>query len=194
MSDIQNKEKLTEFLLKKKSGAFISVHSFKVTDEENNILFDDLVKKISSPNVGLRRLFLCFEINNIKYLKKILLLNGIDLKKLMNLGIELNRNSVIYFDDLLFLELATNPKIGIGKVLSDFKQKGWNLETDSKDFNERDFLIRLINESCEGLQNEKEVNNLKLVYSYFETYSFNQVAYGGKKPGSEERQIILYEE
>ncbi len=194
MSDIQNKAKLTEFLLKKKSGAFISVHGFKVTDKENDFLFDALIKKTISPNVGFRRLFLYFEINNIKYLKKTLLLNGMDLKKLMNLAIELNRNSVIYFDDLLFLELATNPKIGIGKVLSDFKQKGWNLETDSKDFNERDFLKTLINESFEVLQNEKEVNKLKLVYSYYETYSFNQVAYGGKKPRSEERQIILYEE
>lgn len=190
----QNKENLVEFLLKKKSGAFISLHNFNFTEDENNLAFGELRNKIVNPNIGFRRLLLYFELDNVKYVKKILLFNGIDLKSLIYQGIELNRNSVIYFDDLFFIEVSTNKEIGIGKIMTDFKQFGWDPDSNSKKFIERNFLLKLILESFEGLKCDKQISKIKLVHSYFETYSFNQVAYGKKKPRSEEIQIVLFEE
>ncbi len=190
MIDIRNKQNLVEFLLKKNWGGFISMHNLHLTDEDNDFAFKDLQNKIVNSNIGLRRLNLHFEINNVKQVKKILLLNGIELKKLIKLGIEHDRNSVVYFDDLLFLEISTNKEIGIGKILTDFNQVKWN----SENFDVRNFLLKLIIESFEGLKCDKKLSNFNLIYSYFERYSFNEVAYLGKKPGSVEKQIILFEE
>jgi len=160
-----------------------------LTVKENEERYKELKNIIRSLGYGYIELEGGFNEEGTMVKEKSLFIPKIKKEELIKLGERYNQYSVIYKDEKEFIEIGTNDKSGIGKILNDFISKGWNknLSFDS------DLTKEIFSSLIKGSHKDKKfLYNLKELYLFeIEPLSFNEIAYGKKKYGTDNRKIRL---
>lgn len=111
--------------------------------------------------------------------EKSLFIPSIKKETLIELGVKYDQFSVIYKDNNEFVEIGTNKKSGIGKILNNFIKQGWDKNIDINSELTKQFFLSLI----KGKHKDKRfLFNIDESYLYeLMPFSFNEMAYGKNK-------------
>lgn len=157
--------------------------------EENLELYAKLKERVRDMGLGYIELDGGYKEEGGWVKEKSLFIPKIDKQDLMDLGIEHDQYSVIYKDDDEFVEIGTNDNAGIGDIKRNFIKSGWDENLTINSPETKEFFSSLVKGSHRG---EKFLFNMDEAYLYEKIpLSFNEVAYGRKKPGVDETKIRL---
>lgn len=178
-----------KFVEEDKNFGVISPFRNEYSKEENLQRYKELKTKVREAGYGFIELRGGFNEEGTLVEEMSLFIPNVSKEDIINWGKDYDQYSVIYKDSNEFVEIGTNNLSSVGKILNSFAQSsGKDNITLSKD-KTKDFYSSLAKGSHRG---RKFLFNLKESFLLEKVQlSFNEIAYGNKKQGTDEKWISL---